>query len=330
MKKNKNPRKSFKKRFLKVLLFIFIVIVIFNIIGAILHVTYFKNKVESITPYGDMVAVYDGQMHIYSMGEGDKTIVLLPGMGVALPSAEFGPLMRELSKKYRVVCIEYFGVGFSSETNRERSIDNYVQEIRKVLDLEGIKPLYVLVPHSISSVYSEYYVSKYPNEVESIISLDGTSTAYYQELPKFVNKLLGVAKLQQNSGFSSIISLLATNRKDLLSKGYTEKEINDMIYFSGFSVNNNLLSQMANSAQYVKDTMDLAYPNTIPYFKAISKQTYETKNSQIKISPQEYQMEHLKRLSNNVDYEILEGNHFIYLNNVKKISEIVDRILSDN
>ncbi len=333
MKKNtksNKTRKSVKKKILKVLLFIFIVIVIFNIIGTILHATYFKNKVEEIKPYGEMVNIYDGQMHVYSMGEGEKTIILLPGMGVSLPSAEFGPLMRTLSKKYKVVCIEYFGVGFSSETSRERSIDNYVEEIRKVLEVEQIEPPYVLVPHSISSVFSEYYASKYPSEIEAIISLDGTSTAYYQEIPKFVNSLLGVAKVQQNSGFSSIMGLLATNKKDLISKGYLEKEINDMIAFSGFSVNDNLLSQMANSANYIKETMDLPYPKTIPYFKVISKKTYETKNSQIKISPQEYQMEHLKRIGDNVKYEILEGNHFIYFNNVDKISNIIDDVIANN
>jgi len=333
MKKNtksSKTRKSVKKKILKVLLFIFIVIVIFNIIGTILHATYFKNKVEEIKPYAEMVNIYDGQMHVYSMGEGEKTIILLPGMGVSLPSAEFGPLMRTLSKKYKVVCIEYFGVGFSSETSRERSIDNYVEEIRKVLEVEQIEPPYVLVSHSISSVFSEYYASKYPSEIEAIISLDGTSTAYYQEMPKFVNSLLGVAKVQQNSGFSSIMGLLATNKKDLISKGYLEKEINDMIAFSGFSVNDNLLSQMANSANYIKETMDLPYPKTIPYFKVISKKTYETKNSQIKISPQEYQMEHLKRIGDNVKYEILEGNHFIYFNNVDKISNIIDDVIANN
>ncbi|MDW7657133.1 MAG: hypothetical protein SCM11_08155 [Bacillota bacterium] len=86
------------------------------LIGAILHATYYKNKLLKIRPYGSLVDVEDGQMHVYSMGKGEKTIVLLPGMGVSLPSAEFGPLMRKLSEKYCVVCVEYFGIGFSSQT----------------------------------------------------------------------------------------------------------------------------------------------------------------------------------------------------------------------
>lgn len=44
-----------------------------------------------------MVSVYDGKMHIYKMGTGKEKIILLPSLNVALPSAEFGPLMRQLS-----------------------------------------------------------------------------------------------------------------------------------------------------------------------------------------------------------------------------------------
>lgn len=92
------------------------VISVFMLIGTILQATYFTKKLEQIEPQGQLVNVDDGQMHVYSMGHGKKIIVLLPGMGVSLPFDEFAPLMRKLSEKYTVVCVEYFGVGFSSET----------------------------------------------------------------------------------------------------------------------------------------------------------------------------------------------------------------------
>lgn len=295
--------------------------------GSILHATLFKAKMESIEPYGQLVAVDDGQMHIYSMGNGEKTIVLLPGSGSALPSADFGPLMRKLSEKYTVVTVEYFGVGFSSETSKPRTTENYVEETRTALSKAGFNAPYVLMAHSISSVYSEYYAAKYPEEVEAVISLDGTSTAYYEEMPAFVKSVLPIAKFQQNIGLPSLLASLITNRQDLLSKGFTSKEIDDLIVYVGFPVNDTFLQQMANSAEFVKQTMDLPFPESVPYFKIISKQTYETPNKQIKITPQEYQMQHLDRIGKNAKYEILEGNHFIYLNNVDRIAEITDSLL---
>lgn len=304
------------------------IIALFLATGAILHASYFKGRYDKIKPYGRMVDVDDGQMHVYAMGSGEQTIVLLPGMGVPLPSADFGPLMRKLSEKFTVVCVEYFGVGFSTGTSRPRSCENYVEETRTALSQAGFKAPYVLMPHSISSVYSEYYAARYPEEVKGIISLDGTSTAYKgADMPAFVKTLLSVAKFQQGAGVTSLAAPLAINRKTLLSYGYTEKEIDDMTAFAGFFINDTLLQQIANSADFIKQTMDVPYPGSVPYFKIISRKTYETPNNQLKITPQEYQHQHLDRIGINARYEILDGTHFIYINNVERIAKITDEFL---
>lgn len=142
------------------------------IAGSILHKTYFKKQLKEIEPYGEMVEVSNKKMHVYSMGQGNDTIVLLPGHGVPLPSADFAPLMRKLSEKYRVVTVEYFGVGFSDETDTPRTNENYMNEIREALHKAGIEPPYILMPHSISGIYSEYYATKHPEEVKGLILLN--------------------------------------------------------------------------------------------------------------------------------------------------------------
>lgn len=303
------------------------VVAVCVVISAIFHATYFKGKLEQIKPYGQIVDVDEGQMHVYSMGDGEKTIVLLPGMGVGLPSADFSPLMRKLSEKHTVVTVEYFGVGFSSETAKPRITENYVEEIRAALSEAGFEEPYVLMPHSISSVYSEYYASKYPDEVEALLSLDGTSTAFYEEMPSYVKFVLPVVKFQQTTGTLSLLAQLTTNKQQLLSYGYTEKEISDIVTFAGFTMNNNVLEQIASTSEHIKDTKDLPFPESVPYFKVISKKTYETPNKQLKMTPQEYQYQHLERIGVHAEYEILDGTHFIYANNVDRIAEIVDNLL---
>lgn len=312
---------------MKILYIIIVLIAVFMLIGSILHSIYFKSKLNQIKPYGQLIGVDDGKVHIYSMGNGKKTIVLLPGMGIPLPSADFGPLMRKLSENYTVVCVEYFGVGFSSETSKPRTSKNYVEETRTALSKAGFKAPYILMPHSISSVYSEYYASKYPEEIEAIISLDGTSTAYYDKMPSFLKYILPIAKVQQVIGITSIIAHLTANKKSLSKIGYTKKELNDIALFAGFSINNTLLEQILNSGEFINETMNLPFPKSVPYFKVISKQTYEKPNKQLKITPQEYQIQHLKRVGEHAKYEILEGSHFIYLNNIDKIAEITDNFL---
>lgn len=219
---------------------------------------------------------------------------------------------------------------FSSETSKPRTCKNYVEEIRTALSQAGFEAPYVLMPHSISSVYSEYYASKYPEEVEAVISLDGTPTVIYEEMPSFVKSILPIAKFQQAIGTTSLLAPLTTNKKCLLSKGYTEKEIKDMVAFAGLLMNDTVLEQMSNSAEFIKQTMNLPFPIYVPYFKIISKKTYETSNQQLKkfkITPQESQHKHLERIGENAQYEILKGTHFIYINNVERIADITDGLL---
>ena len=326
-RKQEKPKMNWRKKIVMIVGTILGFVGVTMVIGATVHASYYKEKLERIEPYGQIVEVDGGQMHLYSMGDGEKTIVLLPGMGVALPSADFSPLMRKLSENYRVVTVEYFGVGFSSQTEKPRTTENYIEEIRMALKEGGFQSPYVLMPHSISSVYGEYYASKYPHEVEAMISLDGTSTAYYEEMPSIVKFLLPIAKLQQSTGTLSLLAQVTTNKQQLLAKGYTEKEISDMVTFSGFTLNKNVFEQIASTSEYIKDTKDLPFPKTVPYFKVISKETYETPNKQLKMTPQQYQYDHLERIGEHVEYEILDGNHFIYGNNADRILEIVQNLL---
>ncbi|MCL2674753.1 MAG: alpha/beta hydrolase, partial [Defluviitaleaceae bacterium] len=78
-----------------------------------------------VVPHGKLVKVNGKNMHIRQMGKGEKTIVLLPGYGVPLPTVEFAPLMRELAKKYTVCTVELAGYGHSEGTDTPRTNENY-------------------------------------------------------------------------------------------------------------------------------------------------------------------------------------------------------------
>ncbi|MBU0937228.1 MAG: alpha/beta hydrolase [Spirochaetes bacterium] len=316
------------------LLIVIGILAAFNVLllmtGIGLRQFYYKPQFEKLAPYGTLVPVFDGKMHVLKQGSGIETVVLLPGMGVGLPTADFGPLARKLAEQYRVVIIEYFGVGFSSQSQRPRSCEHYVEEIRTALAASGISGPYILMPHSISGLYSEYYASRYPEEVKAIVSLDGTSSAYWQKTPAIINAVLPLAKLQQGSGFMSVMGSLITPRAKLRAYGYTEQEIRDMILFGGFSINDTLLQQIKASGDFILELKDVAFPVQIPYLKIIARDTYEKPNSQLKITPQEYQHQHLAKIGAQARYEILEGNHFIYTNNVDRIVALTRELLEQS
>ena len=60
-----------------------------------------------------------------------------------------------------------------------------------------------------------------------------------------------------------------------------------------------------------------------------SRDTYEKPNRQLKITPQEYQHQHLAKIGAPAQFEILDGNHFIYHNNAGRIAELTDAFLAE-
>jgi pimeloyl-ACP methyl ester carboxylesterase len=300
------------------------------LIGFILHNTYYKSQLDKIDPYGQMVDVGGKKMHVYSMGDGEETIILLPGHGVPLPSADFAPLMRKLSEKYRVAIVEYFGVGFSDNTDATRNCQNYMDEIRTALDKANIKPPYILMPHSISGIYSEYYATKHPEEIKGMILLDTTSTASIIDIPESEITLYKVARFQQNIGFQRLyLSLnpdaLEANSNGFnmtIGNGYTQKEIDDFKKYLCYNMNETIIEQLENTMDCVKEVKQLPFPKDIPVLKIIAKDTIEGRN-------EDFENLHLNRLGDNSTAIILDGPHFIYHSQIEKISELTSEFIAN-
>jgi len=301
-----------------ILVIILGVIVCLNIVSFIINQTFFLNELEDISPYGDMIEVNGQKMHVYSMGDGEKTIVLLPGFSVPLPCADFGPLMRELSKNYTVICIEYFGVGFSEQTKTLRTNENYTEEIRTALSLAGCKAPYVLMPHSGSGIYSEYYAIKHPDEVSAIIMLDTTSSAKTEtKVPKFVYE---IGKVQQSIGLNRIANFFVVPSLLKKENGYTEKEISDYGKFISHYYNETIVDQLSRLNDNILEIMEMDFPDDVPVLKLIPSQT-------IKQVGEEYQTNHLSRLGVNAESITLNGSHFIYQSDVARIFDATNTFL---
>ncbi|WP_339184243.1 alpha/beta hydrolase [Oceanobacillus sp. FSL W7-1293] len=123
--------------------------------------TAFEQK--TYPPIGEFVEVDGKDMHIYIKGEGDNTIVLMSGLGTAAPALDFEPLLNELAKENKVVVVEGFGYGWSELTEKERTVENIVEELRIALKQSDIHGPYILMPHSVSGIYGMYFANVYPD-----------------------------------------------------------------------------------------------------------------------------------------------------------------------
>ncbi|MFJ2370652.1 alpha/beta fold hydrolase [Microbacterium sp. NPDC087665] len=140
---------------------------------AIVNVIATRVEASVFTAYGELVPVDGKSMNVAVAGEGDETIVLLPGLGTAAPGLDFEPLIAELQTTHRVVAVEPFGTGLSDQTDVARTAENISREVHEALQQLGIDR-YALMGHSISGIYALTYTAAYPDEVTAFIGIDSS------------------------------------------------------------------------------------------------------------------------------------------------------------
>ena len=164
--------KKKKHRFRKAILVLLGLTAVFLLFSFIRHRILLEGEKELLTPPGQMIDVDGHKMHVYSVGEGDKTLVLMAASGTVCPSLDFKNLYPGLSGDYRIVVVEKFGYGFSDTVDRPRDVASVLSDTRAALSGAGISGPFILCPHSYSGLEALYWAQTYPDEVEAIIGLD--------------------------------------------------------------------------------------------------------------------------------------------------------------
>ena len=83
-------------------------------------------------------------------------------------------MTKYIEKDNELLFIDRAGYGLSEDTKEDRTIDQIVEDYRTVLKKLGEEGPYILMGHSIGGMYTSYWQSKYPEEVEGLIIMDGT------------------------------------------------------------------------------------------------------------------------------------------------------------
>ncbi|NMA50196.1 MAG: alpha/beta hydrolase [Tissierellia bacterium] len=157
------------------------VIIIFILISYINHQVHLFKEDELFVPNGQIVEVNGHNIHVYTEGEGDTTLVFMSGGGTSSPVLDFKSLYSLLSHKYRTVVVEKAGYGFSDLVDANRDIDTILSETREALSEAKISGPYILMPHSMSGIEALYWAQEYPDEVRAIIGLDMAVPESYED-----------------------------------------------------------------------------------------------------------------------------------------------------
>ncbi len=184
-----------------------------------------ENGLFKEPPVGQFVEVDGHKMNVYIEGEGDHTLVFMPGSGTTSPIYDFRAFTDRLKGDYRIVIIEKFGYGFSNLTDDERTVDVIAEQNRKALLAAGVEGPYILCPHSFAGLETIYWAQHYPGEVEAVIGLDMAVPESYEPdvyNAENIKKLVKVKKLTAAGRALGIVRLLVD--KDAFPDSLTDEE----------------------------------------------------------------------------------------------------------
>ena len=137
------------------------------------------NKVEKQLKdvgYYNPVSVGDHALNLYTCGNenGQHTIIALAGWGDGEMFLGWRQMTAEIEENNRLIFLDRAGYGLSDDSGQEMTPENVVEEYRTALQNAGIEAPYLLMGHSLGGLYATYWESKYPDEIEAVVFVDGT------------------------------------------------------------------------------------------------------------------------------------------------------------
>jgi pimeloyl-ACP methyl ester carboxylesterase len=245
--------------FLKIIAGFVIALILFLAITYVVNAICDRIEKKKIEPYGQSVEVDGKKMNVFIQGNGDQTIVLLPGQGTPSPVLDFKPLIDELSPDYKVVAIEPFGYGLSDETEKERTTENIVNEIHQAVQQLNLDH-YILMGHSITGLYGATYVNNYRDEVQAFIGIDSS----VPNQPGMDAKLpLKTLEFLKRSGLMRLIKKLEVNRYESLPLDQHASEQMNLIS-NQVSSNKTMMNELKHLGSNFKNGEKLTYPHDLP------------------------------------------------------------------
>jgi len=309
-KKPANKMKKLLTILLKILAALVITIVVFIAIVFVVDKISSKSEAGKIKPYGQSVTVDGKNMNVFIQGEGEETVVLLPGYGTPAPGLDFQPLVDELSPFYKVVVVEPFGYGLSDLTEKERSTENIVSEVHEALQQLHIER-YILMGHSISGLYGLDYVNTYPNEVSAFVGLDSSVPSISEK--KIGSSIIRTIKFLKQSGLARLQVKLGDDPYAELSYDEKTKEQLKMLKHKNM-YNATQLNEAEVMYGNFKAAENLSFPKNLPVIFFIQANHPVTDR---------WVPEHEKQIKDSVYGQVVtfDGDHYLYRTKAKEIVE---------
>ena len=123
------------------------------------------------------------KQHVLTSGKGTPVVVFLAGGGCDL--TDFDSVQRSLSKITKTFSYDRPGLGKSELVNSPRTLDNVTEELKELLEKEGIiNDSMILVGHSMGGDVSRYFLHRNPKNIVGLVLIDPGSEFLSEEYRK--------------------------------------------------------------------------------------------------------------------------------------------------
>jgi pimeloyl-ACP methyl ester carboxylesterase len=283
-----------------------------------------NRKLAEQNGYYNLVSVGDYSLNTVRFGKenAEHKIVVLSGMGPGFP-VEMRQMSSELEKEYEFIYIARAGWDGSDDVKDERNVETIVEDYRKALNNMGVSAPYILMSHSMGSTYASYWVSKYSDEIEAFVNIDGTYVEPISDIktPKQSNTIL--LKAAVNLGLGDIFIHLLYPKDSSFSK--EEQKIYDFLALRGADT-----VAGSNESNYIatnrNETWNSLVSNDVPKLYISSRDGDDSAES-LEIRNKEL-TPYLEKMGN-FKIELLPGSHFIYKTEPQKCGEIIKEFLEE-
>ncbi|MEM7130745.1 MAG: alpha/beta hydrolase [Chloroflexota bacterium] len=151
-----------------------------------------QQEQRNLTPLGKLVSLNGRQWHLISPskpnGNQSPTVIVESGMGGY--SADWLRVLWQIGEEAAIYVYDRPGYGWSDPSPSPPTAIQIAQDLKRLLDSEGITQPAIFVGHSYGALATRAFVHFYPEQVLGAVFVDSAHESIYQRLPSRLRFLL--------------------------------------------------------------------------------------------------------------------------------------------
>lgn len=140
---------------------------------------------------GSLIDVGGHRLHLHCIGGGTPPVVFECGAGDE--SSSWFEIQREVAKTAQACVYDRTGIGWSEGARGPRAIDDYMRELRVLLERGGVARPVIIVAQSLGGLFALHLATEYPDDVAGLVLVDAGYKKTYETLeirnPRFHTRI---------------------------------------------------------------------------------------------------------------------------------------------